>query len=127
MIAKVLSSIGPNEAQPIRTRRDLSVKAADPVSSAHRRTRRSLDDVAPPPSPNNQPTLLRVKRLEDEEEEEEKLRPQVPGLQRMKRIDTMATADVTELNHGSHRRRRRAALTFDPQILVDQIMEYLRE
>ncbi|XP_013881602.1 proprotein convertase subtilisin/kexin type 1 inhibitor, like [Austrofundulus limnaeus] len=127
MITKVLSSIGPNEAQPIRTRRDLSVKAADSGSSAHRRTRRSLDDTSAPPSPNNQPSLLRVKRLEDEEEEEEKLRPQVTALQRMKRIDTMATADAAELNHGSRRRRRRAAPTFDPQVLMDQILEYLRE
>ncbi|XP_017260771.2 proprotein convertase subtilisin/kexin type 1 inhibitor, like [Kryptolebias marmoratus] len=127
MVAKVLSSIGPNEAPPIRTRRDLSIKAAVPVSSAHRRMRRSLDDLASPPSPSNQPPLLRVKRLEDEEEEEEELHPRVAELQRIKRIDTMATADTKELNHGSHGRRRRAALTYDPQILMDQVLEYLRE
>lgn len=100
-------------------RRDLSVTAAEPISPTHRRTRRSLDDLAPP-SPSNDPPLLRVKRLE-EEEEEEKLRPPVAGLQRMKRINTM-----DELNHGS-RRRRRAALNYDPQILIDQIVEYIRE
>ncbi|XP_044066958.1 proprotein convertase subtilisin/kexin type 1 inhibitor, like [Siniperca chuatsi] len=127
LVARLLSSIGPNNAQVIssgrRARRDLSVAAVEPVSSAHRRTRRSLDNVAPP-SPSNDPPLLRVKRLEEEEEE---LHPPTAGLQRMKRIDTMATAAVEELNHGSRRRRRRAALNYDPQILIDQIVEYMRE
>nr|XP_020444095.1 uncharacterized protein LOC109953069 [Monopterus albus] len=129
LVARILSSIGHNNAPVIssghRMRRDLSA-VAQPVSFAHRRTRRSLDDVAPP-LPSNDPPLLRVKRLEDEEQEEEKLRPHVAGLQRMKRIDTMATAAVEELNHGSRRRRRRAALNYDPQILIDQILEYMRE
>ncbi len=124
--------MGPNNGPVIssgrRARRDLSITAAEPMSSTHRRTRRSLDDVAPP-SPSNDPPLLRVKRLEEEEEEEEEeeLRPPAPGLQRMKRIDTMATATMEELNHGSRRRRRRAALNYDPQILIDQIVEYMRE
>ncbi|XP_023261934.1 uncharacterized protein LOC111654967 [Seriola lalandi dorsalis] len=129
LVARILSSIGPNDASVIssgrRARRDLSITAAEPVSSAHRRTRRSVDDVAPP-SPSNEPPLLRVKRLEEEEEEEE-LRPPTAGLQRMKRINTIATAGVEELNHGSRRRRRRAALNYDPQILIDQILEYMRE
>ncbi|XP_040007756.1 proprotein convertase subtilisin/kexin type 1 inhibitor, like [Xiphias gladius] len=128
LVARILASIGPNDAPVIssgrRTRRDLSVASSEPVSSPHRRTRRSLDDMAPP-SPSNDPPLLRVKRLE--EEEEENLRPPAAGLQRMKRIDTMATADVEELNHGSQRRRRRATLNYDPQILIDQILEYMRE
>lgn len=127
LVAKLLSSLSPNNAQVMssgrRARRDLSVTAAEPVSSAHRRTRRSLDDLAPP-LPSNDPPLLRVKRLE---EEEEKLRPPAAGLQRMKRIDTMEIATMEELNHGSRRRRRRAALNYDPQILIDQIMEYMRE
>ncbi|KAG8003064.1 hypothetical protein GBF38_015787 [Nibea albiflora] len=84
------------------------------------------DDMAPPPSPSNDPPLLRVKRLEEEEDEEERLRPPAAGLQRMKRIDTMATIAMEELNHGSRRRRRRA-LNYDPQILIDQLMEYMRE
>ncbi|XP_022075715.1 uncharacterized protein LOC110969846 isoform X2 [Acanthochromis polyacanthus] len=124
LVARILSSIGPNDAPLVssgRMRRDLS--AGEPVSSAHRRTRRSLDDV-PLPSPSNDPPLLRVKRLEDDEDEQ-KLRLHAAGLQRMKRIDTMATAD--ELNHGSRRRRRRAALNYDPQQLMDQIVQYLRE
>ncbi|XP_040908612.1 proprotein convertase subtilisin/kexin type 1 inhibitor, like [Toxotes jaculatrix] len=127
LVARILSSIGPNDAPVMssgrRVRRDLPVTAAEPVGSAHRRIRRSLDDMAPP-SPSNNPPLLRVKRLE---EEEEKLRPPATGLQRMKRIDTMATAAVEELNHGSHRRQRRSALNYDPQILIDQILEYMRE
>lgn len=124
LVARILSSIGPNDVPLVsgrRMRRDLS--ASEPVSSAHRRTRRSLDDV-PLPSPSNDPPLLRVKRLEDDEDEQ-KLRPHAAGLQRMKRVDTMATAD--ELNHGSRRRRRRAALNYDPQELMDQIVQYLRE
>ncbi|XP_043990845.1 proprotein convertase subtilisin/kexin type 1 inhibitor, like [Gambusia affinis] len=127
MVAKILSSDGPNNAQVMmssgrRAKRSLSAMA-EPVSPAHRRTRRSLDVQ----SPSNKPPLLRVKRLEDDEEEEEKLRPRGPGLQRMKRIDTMATADLEEVNHGSRRRRRRAVLNYDPQMLMDQILDYLRE
>ncbi|XP_008400527.1 proprotein convertase subtilisin/kexin type 1 inhibitor, like isoform X2 [Poecilia reticulata] len=125
MVAKMLSSVGPNDAQVMmssgrRAKRDLSAMA-EPVSPAHRRTRRSLDGQ----SPSNEPSLLRVKRLDDEEEEEEKLRPRGPGLQRMKRINTMATAELEEVNHG--RRRRRAVLNYDPQMLMDQILDYLRE
>ncbi|XP_070824007.1 proprotein convertase subtilisin/kexin type 1 inhibitor, like [Chaetodon trifascialis] len=130
LVARLLAGIGPNDVPVMtpgrRVRRGLSITAAEPVSSAHRRTRRSLDDVAPP-SPSNDPPLLRVKRLEEEGEEEEMLRPPAAGLQRMKRIDTMATTAAEELNHGSHRRRRRAALNYDPQILIDQIVEYMRE
>lgn len=92
-------------------RRDLT-----PLGSAHRRVRRSLDDAAPP-APSSNPPLLRVKRLEEEEEEG----PRPPaGLQRMKRIDE-------DLGQGSRQRRRRAALTFDPQLLVRQVLEYMRE
>ncbi|XP_042263876.1 proprotein convertase subtilisin/kexin type 1 inhibitor, like [Thunnus maccoyii] len=130
MVARILSSIGPDNAQVIsssrRMRRDLSVTGAEPASSAHRRTRRSLDDMAPP-APSNEPPLLRVKRLEEEEEEEEERLHPAAGLQRMKRIDTMATTAMEELNHGSRRRRRRAAPNYDPQILIDQILEYMRE
>ncbi|XP_051280890.1 proprotein convertase subtilisin/kexin type 1 inhibitor, like, partial [Dicentrarchus labrax] len=128
LVARLLSSIGPNNAPVIssgrRARRDLSVTAAKPAGPAHRRARRSLDDMVPP-SPSNDPPLLRVKRLEEQDdEEEEKPRPPPAGLQRMKRIDSMA---MEELNHGSRRRRRRAALNYDPQILIDQIVEYMRE
>ncbi|XP_041656022.1 proprotein convertase subtilisin/kexin type 1 inhibitor, like isoform X2 [Cheilinus undulatus] len=130
LVARLLSNIGPNDAAVMsssrRAKRDLSFTPPEPLSSAHRRTRRSLDDLAPP-SPSNDPPLLRVKRLEGDEEDEEELRPPAAGLQRMKRIDTMGTNAMEELNHGSRRRRRRAAVNYDPQILIDQILEYIRE
>ncbi|XP_053174045.1 proprotein convertase subtilisin/kexin type 1 inhibitor, like [Scomber japonicus] len=130
MVARIMSSIGPDNAQVIssgrRMKRDLSITPVEPASPAHRRTRRSLDDVAPP-SPSNDPPLLRVKRLEEEQEEEEERLHPAAGLQRIKRIDTMTTAAMEELNHGSRRRRRRAAQNYDPQILIDQILEYMRE
>ncbi|KAM3617025.1 uncharacterized protein V6R79_001223 [Siganus canaliculatus] len=121
LVARLLSSIGPAPSR--RMRRDLSVT---PVGPAHRRTRRSLDNMAPP-LPSNAPPLLRVKRLEEEEEEEEKLRPPFAELQRMKRIDTMATAAIEELNHGNRRRRRREVLNYDPQVLINHMVEYMRE
>ncbi|XP_075932478.1 proprotein convertase subtilisin/kexin type 1 inhibitor, like, partial [Anarhichas minor] len=117
LVARLLSSIGPTG---LRVRRDLSIKVepvssghrrAEPVSSAHRRSRRSLDVT--PPSPSNNPPLLRVKRLEEEEPH-----PPAVGLQRMKREE--------ELHHGSRRRRRRTA-NYDSQILINQILEYMRE
>lgn len=125
MVARILSS--PNNAQPMmssgrRARRDLP--EAEPVSPAHKRTRRSLDSSQ---SPSNEPPLLRVKRLEDEEEEEGKPRPRGAGLQRMKRVDAMATSDPEQVDHGNRRRRRRAVLNYDPQVLMDQILDYLRE
>uniref|UniRef100_A0A1A7YYA3 Proprotein convertase subtilisin/kexin type 1 inhibitor, like n=1 Tax=Iconisemion striatum TaxID=60296 RepID=A0A1A7YYA3_9TELE len=130
MVAKILTSIGPNEAPPLipsgrRARRDLSNIRADPAGSTHRRTRRSLDDISPQSLANN-PPLLRVKRVEDEEEE--KLHLQAAGLKRMKRIDTMLKPIHTEeLTHGSRRRHRRAVLNYDPQILIDQILMYMKE
>lgn len=130
LVARILSSIGANDAAVIssarpRARRDLPVQTA--VGPAHRRSRRSLDDP-PPPSEGDESPLVRVKRLEDAEEGvDEKLRPHAAnaGLQRMKRIDTMATAEQEALNGESRRRRRRAALNVDPQILMDQILEYM--
>ncbi|XP_028296886.1 uncharacterized protein LOC114466619 [Gouania willdenowi] len=101
LVARILSSVTPDNLQPVparpRLRRDLSFKTSGPT---HRRSRRSLDDQ-PLPSPSNAPPLLRVKRLEEEEEEEEE-----------------------ERRAGSRRRR---ALTFDPQILMEQILDYMRE
>ncbi|XP_074536794.1 proprotein convertase subtilisin/kexin type 1 inhibitor, like [Halichoeres trimaculatus] len=130
LVARLLSGLGPNVPAVMssgrRARRDVSFAPPEPASPAHRRVRRSLDDMAPP-SPSSDPPLLRVKRLEEEEEEEERLRPPAPaGLQRMKRIDSMATSAMEELHHGSRRRRRRA-LNYDPQILIDQILQYMRE
>lgn len=127
-MAQILSSIGPNNTPVVtsgrRLRRDLSVTAAQPDRATHRRARRSLDDVGPS-SPSNSPPLLRVKRLEDEEDEENPP-PSVTGLQRMKRIDAMATTSMEKLNHGTHWRKRRA-LNYDRQVLIDQILDYMRE
>nr|XP_046252343.1 proprotein convertase subtilisin/kexin type 1 inhibitor, like [Scatophagus argus] len=125
LVSRLLSSISPNNTPVMsssrRIRRNLSVP---PFSSAHRRSRRSLEDMDPS-LPSDNPALLRVKRLEEEEDEEqEKHLPHSVGLQRMKRIDTAA---MEEQNHGSRRRRRRAVLNYDPQILIDQIVEYMRE
>ncbi|XP_029010907.1 proprotein convertase subtilisin/kexin type 1 inhibitor, like isoform X2 [Betta splendens] len=128
LVVQILSNIGPNNTPVMspgrRMRRDLSVTAAQPDRSIHRRVRRSLDDIARP-LPSNNPPLLRVKRLEDEEDEE-KLPHSVTGLQRMKRIDTMATTSMEKLNIGNHWRKRRA-LNYDHHILIDQILDYMRE
>lgn len=119
LVSRLLSGIPPAAPQPAATarrmRRDLS---AAPAGPAHRRARRSLDDAAPPP-PSADPPLLRVKRLEVEDPAEDG-RPRPPaGLQRMKRVNE-------ELN-GAGRRRRRAALAFDPQLLVEQVVGFLRQ
>lgn len=137
LVARILSSIDANDATVVssgrtRSRRDLSANSVQTViGPTHKRSRRSLDDPTPTSAGDESP-LVRVKRLEDiEEEEDEKLHPQViaaaaAGLQRMKRIDTMAPTEDEELNGGSRRRRRRAAVNYAPQILIDQILEYMR-
>ncbi|KAJ0064434.1 hypothetical protein NL108_006469 [Boleophthalmus pectinirostris] len=114
LIGQILSSLGPSDAvRPSgrRMRRDLSDSAPSPVSPAHRRSRRSLEDTPP----SDDPPLLRVKRLEEEELEP---RPS-QGLQRIKRIDVE--------DHGSRRRKRRAIVNYDPQILLRQALELMRE
>ncbi|XP_056157705.1 proprotein convertase subtilisin/kexin type 1 inhibitor, like, partial [Lampris incognitus] len=129
LVARILSSIGPNNLQmnypSRRLRRDLSISAGvgetSAVSSIHRRTRRSLDNTSSP-FPSSEPPLLRVKRLGLEEEEGERsLR------QRMTHVNTMATSPAEELNNRSHGRRRRAAVNYDPRALVHQIFQYLQE
>lgn len=115
LIGQILSSMGPtNAATPSgrRMRRDLSGSVPSAISPAHRRTRRSLEDTPP----NDDPPLLRVKRLD--EDELEPLPPQ--GLQRIKRIDV-------EEDHGSRRRMRRAIVNYDPQVLLRQALELIRE
>lgn len=128
MVAKILASIGPSDSHSNparRTRRDLvaavaeggSSKAASPTH--RRRSRRSLDDTAPP---SQATPLLRVKRLGDGDEVEGEggaYRVQQQGLQRMKRVDT-------ELHSGKIRRRRRAT-SYDHDLLIQQILQYLPE
>ncbi|XP_033825752.1 proprotein convertase subtilisin/kexin type 1 inhibitor, like [Periophthalmus magnuspinnatus] len=115
LIGQILSSLGPSDSvRPSgrRMRRDLSDSAPSPVSPAHRRSRRSVEDTPP----SDDPPLLRVKRLEEEGFEP---RPS-QGLQRIKRIDV-------EEDHGSRRRKRRAIVNYDPQILLRQALELIRE
>ncbi|XP_053706583.1 proprotein convertase subtilisin/kexin type 1 inhibitor, like isoform X1 [Synchiropus splendidus] len=112
LVAKILSS--PEEvtlALSNRRRRDLSEAVA---SVGHRRQRRSLEDQSPA-GPSEAPALLRVKRVEDDQE----LAPPA-GLQRMKRLESMAAiAALEELQQGSQRRRRRdVARHLPPHILV---------
>lgn len=115
LIGQILSGMGPKDAvvsSGHRMRRDLSDSAPSSISTTHRRSRRSLEDT----SPSGDSPLLRVKRLE---EDELKPRP-VHGLQRIKRIDI-------ENDNGSHRRKRRAIVNYDPQILLRQVLELIRE
>ncbi|XP_068599113.1 proprotein convertase subtilisin/kexin type 1 inhibitor, like [Brachionichthys hirsutus] len=126
LVSRLLSSMNPNNSPSVsgrRLRRDLSIT---PVGSTHKRTRRSLDDVAPS-LPDIDPPLLRVKRLEEVDDDDRKLLPPASKVQRMKHINSLATPSMEELNPGSRRRRRRATQNYDPQILIDQIVEYMRE
>lgn len=93
----------------------MSLQTAEPMGS----TRRALSDVASP-GPSIDPPLLRVKRLEGEDDDEKPL-PYGATLQRIKRIDTSAE----ERSPGSGRHRR-AALNYNPKVLRDQILEYMR-
>ncbi|CAL1605863.1 unnamed protein product [Knipowitschia caucasica] len=115
LIGQILSSLDASDSvrpSSRRMRRDLSDSAPSPLNPSHKRSRRSLDDA--PPSAD--PPLLRVKRLEEEEELEPR---SLAGLQRIKRIDLE--------DHGSRRRKRRAVVNYDPQILLRQALELMRE
>ncbi|XP_072305517.1 proprotein convertase subtilisin/kexin type 1 inhibitor, like isoform X2 [Eucyclogobius newberryi] len=115
LIGQILTSLGPSEAvRPSvhRMKRDLSDSAPSSISPSYRRSRRSLEDTPP----SDDPPLLRVKRLEEDELEP---RPS-QGLQRIKRIDV-------EENYGSRRRKRRAIVNYDPQVLLRQALELIRE
>ncbi|XP_057714805.1 proprotein convertase subtilisin/kexin type 1 inhibitor, like isoform X2 [Corythoichthys intestinalis] len=104
LLARILPIVGFDYAPSTRrSRRDLSV--LEPVGTAHRRSRRSLEDDALR-SPSNEP-LLRVKRLGDEEQEELQFR-------------MVANANVQQ--HSG--RRRRAVLN---HALLDQIVNYMRK
>ncbi|XP_030209633.1 proprotein convertase subtilisin/kexin type 1 inhibitor, like isoform X2 [Gadus morhua] len=111
LVARILGSMAPAKSRP---RRD--VAAPRPVSSAHTRSRRSLDNASPP-LPSSDSPLLRVKRLRLEGEEED-------GGRGGEGPDTIATAQEEE---GSRRRRRRAAVTFNPRVLAQQLLQVLQE
>ncbi|XP_069039802.1 proprotein convertase subtilisin/kexin type 1 inhibitor, like [Lepisosteus oculatus] len=126
LVGRVLSSLASETPQQTPSRlakRDLAA-AGDRPTPPLKRPRRSLDDGAPP-SPRVEPSLLRVKRLGDEEEEEEEERAAAAGgaragLQRMKRIDS-------ELQGGGRPARKRRAVTYDPDLLAQRILQYLPE
>ncbi|XP_056451961.1 proprotein convertase subtilisin/kexin type 1 inhibitor, like isoform X3 [Gadus chalcogrammus] len=111
LVARILGSMAPAKS---RSRRD--VAAPRPVSPAHTRSRRSLDNASPP-LPSSDSPLLRVKRLRLEGEEED-------GGRGGEGPDTIATAQEEE---GSRRRRRRAAVTFNPRVLAQQLLQVLQE
>ncbi|KAI1893011.1 hypothetical protein AGOR_G00139410 [Albula goreensis] len=126
LVGRVLSSLASENSQnaPARlSKRDLgAVSGGVAGGRVLKRSRRSLDST-PVPSPKYEPSLLRVKRLE---EEEDKMadgptagahKEARVGLQRMKRIDS-------DLQQAKHIRKRRA-LTFDPDLLAQRILQYL--
>ncbi|XP_062855636.1 proprotein convertase subtilisin/kexin type 1 inhibitor, like [Trichomycterus rosablanca] len=90
-----------------------------------RRARRSLDSV-PDSSPDAEASLLRVKRVGDEEHgdfaTQNSPSPRA-GLQRMKRIDT----DLPPPPPPPKRSRRRRSVTYDPELIAQRIIEYLRK
>ncbi|XP_072569175.1 proprotein convertase subtilisin/kexin type 1 inhibitor, like isoform X2 [Paramormyrops kingsleyae] len=124
LVGRVLSTLASEAPQggPARlAKRDLAaVSGGGPGGVAPKRSRRSVDSVPLQP-PNSEPSLLRVKRLEDQEN---KMASAVAGgvsrgLQRMKRID----GDLPQVKHS----RKRRALTYDPNVLAQRILQYLPE
>ncbi|XP_017541530.1 proprotein convertase subtilisin/kexin type 1 inhibitor, like [Pygocentrus nattereri] len=125
LVEKILSSLAPgNQPSPSnrRAKRDVSAVASVGRGGASlRRSRRSVDSV-PVPSPSAEASLLRVKRLGDEEDDEgfaaQSNRSPHAGLQRMKRIDTDMPLPL------KHSRKRRA-VSYDPSVIAQHILQYL--
>ncbi|XP_043103361.1 proprotein convertase subtilisin/kexin type 1 inhibitor, like [Puntigrus tetrazona] len=126
LVEKILSSLasGGNQGGPSnqRAKRDLSTVANMEQSGGHvlKRSRRSLDS-APGPSPQVEASLLRVKRLDGDVDDEvtgQSNRTPHVGLQRMKRIDT-------DLPPPKKHSRKRRALTYDPALIAQHILQYL--
>lgn len=117
LVEKILSGLasGGSQGGPSnqRAKRDLSAveRSGGPVL---KRSRRSLDSA---PVPQVEASLLRVKRLDDDDDEDDDRTPHV-GLQRMKRIDT-------DLPPPKKNSRKRRALTFDPAMIAQHILQYL--
>ncbi|KAK2898239.1 hypothetical protein Q8A67_009657 [Cirrhinus molitorella] len=127
LVEKILSSLasGGSQGGPSsqRSKRDLSAVANMEQSggAALKRSRRSLDS-APGPSPQLEASLLRVKRLDGDVEDDgvagQNNRTPHVGLQRMKRIDT-------DLPPPKKHSRKRRALTYDPALIAQHILQYL--
>ncbi|XP_029114227.1 proprotein convertase subtilisin/kexin type 1 inhibitor, like isoform X1 [Scleropages formosus] len=128
LVGRVLSSLASDSPQnpPARlAKRDLGAVSGGATGAVPlKRSRRSVDSVPLQP-PNSEPSLLRVKRLDEEEDKVAGgaaggvLRAAHTGLQRMKRIDS----DLPQVKHG----RSRRALTYDPNVLAQRILQYLPE
>lgn len=128
LIGRVLSNLASenNQNAPVRlSKRDLAAVGGEGGGTGVRvlkRSRRSVDSALPP-SAKSEPPLMRVKRLEDEEDKmaaEPAVGVQGRGLQRIKRIDS----DLQQA--GKHMRKRRA-LTYDPNLLAQRILQYLQQ
>ncbi|XP_073675159.1 proprotein convertase subtilisin/kexin type 1 inhibitor, like [Garra rufa] len=127
LVEKILSGLasGGNQGGPSnqRSKRDLSAVAnmEQSVGPALKRSRRSLDS-APGPSPQVEASLLRVKRLDGDMDDDgvtgQSNRTPHVGLQRMKRIDT-------DLPPPKKHSRKRRALTYDPALIAQHILQYL--
>lgn len=117
LVEKILSGLasGGSQGGPSnqRAKRDLSAAASMERSGGPvlKRSRRSLD-----PAPQVEASLLRVKRLDDDDDDDDRT-PHV-SLQRMKRIDT-------DLPPPKKTSRKRRALTFDPAMIAQHILQYL--
>ncbi|XP_077080581.1 proprotein convertase subtilisin/kexin type 1 inhibitor, like [Siphateles boraxobius] len=120
LVEKILSGLasGGSQGGPSnqRAKRDLSAVASLERSGGPvlKRSRRSLDSA---PVPQVEASLLRVKRLDDDDDDDDDRTPHV-GLQRMKRIDT-------DLPPPKKTSRKRRALTFDPAMIAQHILQYL--
>ncbi|XP_066500923.1 proprotein convertase subtilisin/kexin type 1 inhibitor, like [Hoplias malabaricus] len=124
LVEKILSGLAPgNQPSPSSRRTKRDVNAASGTGrggAAVRRSRRSVDS-APGPSPSTEASLLRVKRLGDEDDEgypAQKNRSPHAGLQRMKRIDT-------DMLIPPKQSRKRRAITYDPNLIAQHILQYL--
>ncbi|XP_035238775.1 proprotein convertase subtilisin/kexin type 1 inhibitor, like [Anguilla anguilla] len=133
LVGRVLSSLASDATQnaPARlSRRDLGAVGGDGAGGrVLKRSRRSADPAPLPPS-KSEASLLRVKRLGDDEDKMAAGAAAAAamagarggggggGLQRIKRIDA-------DLQQGGRHVRRRRALTYDPNLLAQRILQYL--
>lgn len=124
---KVLSSLASeNQVNPSNRRGKWEVAAAASIgrdrATPLRRARRSLDST-PAASSDAEASLLRVKRVGDEDQDDfagQNNRSPHAGLQRMKRIDTALPPPPKPS-------RKRRSVTYDPELIAQHIIQYLRK
>ncbi|KAF4072595.1 hypothetical protein AMELA_G00264780 [Ameiurus melas] len=126
LVEKVLSSlVSENQLNPSSRRGKWEVAAAASIGrdrTPPRRARRSLDSD-PIASPDAEASLLRVKRVGDQDHDDfagQNNRSPHAGLQRMKRIDT-------DLPPPTKNSRKRRSVTYDPELIAQHIIQYLRK